>query len=108
MQRYQARRCNELGGSSITDEQHAVKWKLKAIAGVERVKEPADSFEVIAPAVEVPDSYRELSDVGHHACLEEILEELVVDHSSACFDLDHHAGIDMMGVGVKGLLKNTI
>jgi hypothetical protein len=94
--------------SSIPDDEDSPERKLKAVACVEGVEEPCDGIEVIGRSIKVSDRDSQVEHFMHHASLEKILEELIVDYTPPGLHLDNEALGLVIGIGVEGLLKPAV
>jgi len=78
------------------------------MACVQGFKETFDSGEVWQRAVMIADRNGQIIDVLHHAGLKQVLEKLIIDHSTACFYFYNKTSRGMVGVGVERLFDYSI
>ena len=74
---------------------------MKPPADVERLKETLNFAKVVGITIVVAHSYRQMEDVMHHACLKNILEELIVVDSATRFNLKNPPFTGCMSVRVE-------
>ncbi|MFQ5792196.1 MAG: hypothetical protein ACE5JI_17135, partial [Acidobacteriota bacterium] len=93
---------------SVPDDENAFEGQLQPLASVERFEKPDDSLKILRLPVHFANRDTEIVNVMHHARLKKILEELVVNHSPACFDLDNHSPLTVPGIGLKPFLHRAM
>ena len=89
--------------SSITNEQNALKRKLKPPTDIQGLKKAFNFGKIVRVSICVADGYREVKDVMHHTRLKNILEKLIVIDGPACLDFKDPSLTGGMGVSVEAL-----
>jgi hypothetical protein len=88
----------------IPDQQNTLQGKLEASTDIEGLKKVLDCGKVIRSAICVAHGDRKIKNPMHHACLKNILEELIVGNGPPCFDLKYPFLPCGVGVGIEALL----
>src|SRR5437762_6579639 len=92
------------GARSVAHHKHAFNRQAQAATRVKSIEKAAYRAEVVAPPIGIPDRDSSIPDILHHACLEQVLQELVVVHRSAgLYFQDETLGF-VPCVSVKGFL----
>ena len=93
---------------SISQQDDPSQRQSQATADVECLKKCVNPREIITTSVIISDRQYQVLHAVHHGCLEDVLQELIVDQCPSGFDFQDNPSISTQGVCVEVLINPVV